>query len=47
MRLLAIVQKVDINDDILGFIHSWIEKLAQRLDMLYVILWEKKKDILN
>ncbi len=37
MRLLAIVQKVDINDDILGFIHAWIEKLAQKLDKLYVI----------
>jgi len=28
---------VDINDDILGFIHSWIEKLAQKLDKLYII----------
>jgi glycosyltransferase involved in cell wall biosynthesis len=37
MKLLIITQKVDINDDILGFIHGWIEKFAENLDKLYII----------
>jgi len=32
-----ITQKVDIEDDVLGFIHGWVEKLAEKLDGLYVI----------
>lgn len=37
MKLLIITQKVDINDDILGFFHQWIEKLSGRFDFLNVI----------
>ena len=41
MKLLIITQKVDINDDNLGFFHSWIEKFSEKLDKLYVIcLWK-------
>ena len=37
MKLLIITQKVDINDDNLGFFHRWLEKLASRVEKLYVI----------
>jgi len=37
MRLLVITQKVDLNDDILGFFHQWVEKLSGRFDFLNVI----------
>lgn len=36
MRLLIITQKVDINDDNLGFFHHWLEKLAGLADELRV-----------
>ena len=40
MKLLVITQKVDINDDNLGFFHGWLEKFAEKLDKVYVIcLW--------
>ncbi len=37
MKLLIITQKVDINDGVLGFMHGWIEKIAKKVDYLYVI----------
>lgn len=37
MKLLVITQKVDINDDILGFFHRWIEKFSAKLDFLNVL----------
>ncbi len=37
MKLLVITQKVDINDDNLGFFHHWIEKLAAEFEKVYVI----------
>jgi glycosyltransferase involved in cell wall biosynthesis len=43
MKLLIITQKVDIEDDILGFMHGWIEKLSLKFDKLDVIcLFEGK-----
>ena len=46
MKLLVITQKVDINDDILGFFHGWIEKLAEKLESIDVIcLQEGKYDL--
>jgi len=40
MKLLMFTQKVDINDDLLGFVHGWIEKLAEKTEKLYVVaLW--------
>ncbi|OGH64451.1 MAG: hypothetical protein A2821_02940 [Candidatus Magasanikbacteria bacterium RIFCSPHIGHO2_01_FULL_41_23] len=41
MKLLVITQKVDKNDSNLGFFHAWLEKIAQRVDYLYVICLEK------
>lgn len=37
MKLLIITQKVDVNDDNLGFFHAWLEKFSEKLDELYVI----------
>jgi len=41
MRLLVITQKVDVNDDIFGFFHRWIEKFAENLDFVNVICLQK------
>ncbi|MFH1423743.1 MAG: glycosyltransferase family 4 protein [Candidatus Nealsonbacteria bacterium] len=43
MRLLVITQKVDLNDDILGFFHHWLEKLSKRFDSLNVICLQAGK----
>ncbi len=37
VRLLIITQKVDINDDILGFFHRWIEEFAKKCEKVTVI----------
>jgi len=29
MRVLMITQKVDLDDDILGFTHTWVHKLTE------------------
>lgn len=40
MRLIFITPKVDPDDPLLGFIHTWVLKLAARVDALHVIqLW--------
>ena len=46
MRLLIITQRVDVDDDNLGFFHGWIEKFAEKLDKVYVIcLWRGKHNL--
>jgi hypothetical protein len=37
MRVLMITQKVDLDDDILGFTHTWVNKLAEKVERLYVL----------
>lgn len=37
MRLLIITQKVDQNDDVLGFFHGWIAEFAKHVDQVTVI----------
>ena len=37
LRVLMITQKVDLDDDILGFTHTWVNKLAERVERLYVL----------
>lgn len=32
-----ITQKVDLDADILGFTHTWVNKLAERVEKLYVL----------
>ncbi len=41
MKLLILTQKVDINDDVLGFFHGWIKKLAEKFESIIVICLEK------
>ncbi len=43
MKLLFITQKADLQDDVLGFVHRWIEKLAEQYSHLTVICLEKGK----
>jgi len=40
MKLLVITQKIDLNDDLLGFFNQWLFKLSQKVDKLYVISLE-------
>src|SRR4030042_726009 len=37
MKLLILTQKVDINDDVLGFFHGWIEEFAKHCEKVTVI----------
>ncbi|OGF23818.1 hypothetical protein A3H66_03455 [Candidatus Falkowbacteria bacterium RIFCSPLOWO2_02_FULL_45_21] len=41
MKLLILTQKVDINDDLLGFMHGWIAEFAKRCDQVTVVCLEK------
>lgn len=43
MKLLIITQKVDVNDDILGFFHHWLEKFSQKFEKITVICLQKGK----
>ena len=46
MRLLIITQKVDLNDDILGFMHGWLAEFAKYCQSLIVIcLWQGQYDL--
>ncbi|MEI6296934.1 MAG: glycosyltransferase [bacterium] len=41
MKLLIITQKVDKNDDILGFFHNWLLEFSKRCEKLTVICLQK------
>ncbi len=41
MKLLILTQKVDINDDVLGFMHGWIAEFAKYCDKITVICLQK------
>lgn len=41
MKLLIVTQKVDINDDVLGFFHRWIEEFARHCEKVTVICLQK------
>lgn len=43
-KLLLITQRVDKDDDVLGVYHRWIEELAKRLEMVYVICLYKGRE---
>ncbi len=46
MKLLVITQKMDKEDDVLGFFHRWTEKFAEKVELLNVIcLWQGKCDL--
>jgi glycosyltransferase involved in cell wall biosynthesis len=40
-RILIITQKVDRNDDLLGFFHTWLEKFSQQFTQVSVICLEE------
>ncbi|MBU2219890.1 hypothetical protein KJ665_01980, partial [Patescibacteria group bacterium] len=37
MRLLILTQKIDFNDDILGFMHGWVVEFAKHFESIIVI----------
>lgn len=41
MKLLILTQRVDKNDDILGFFHRWVEEFARRCEKVTVICLQK------
>ena len=41
MKLLILTQKVDINDDLLGFMHGWIAEFAKHCENVTVICLQK------
>lgn len=41
LKLLIVTQKVDINDDLLGFFHDWIKKLADYCEQIIVICLQR------
>ena len=46
MKLLILTQKVDKNDDVLGFFHGWILEFAKNYEKVTVIcLYEGKHDL--
>lgn len=46
MKLLILTQKVDINDDVLGFFHRWIIEFAKHCEKLTVIcIYEGEHDL--
>ncbi|MEA1963176.1 MAG: glycosyltransferase family 4 protein [Patescibacteria group bacterium] len=46
MKLLICTQKVDINDDLLGFFHSWIAEFAKNCEQITVIcLYKSEYDL--
>ena len=37
MRLLIITQKVDVNDDLLGFMHGWVAEFSKKYEKIIII----------
>src|SRR3989338_9529700 len=44
MRILVITQKYDINDSNLGVFVDWWDRLAQRVERVYVLALEKRSE---
>lgn len=43
MKLLILTQKIDKNDDVLGFFHRWMEEFAKHCEKITVICLQKGK----
>ena len=43
MKLLILTQKVDINDDVLGFMHGWIAEFAKKCEKVTVVCLQKEE----
>ncbi len=37
MKILFLTQKIDVNDDLLGFVRGWLQKLAVRVEKISVV----------
>lgn len=37
MKLLILTQKIDLNDDVLGFMHGWVEEFSRQCEEVIVI----------
>ncbi|MDO8493092.1 MAG: glycosyltransferase [bacterium] len=46
MRLLILTQKVDLNDDVLGFMHGWIAEFARQCESVTVVCLYKGQYLL-
>ena len=44
MRLLIITQKYDINDSNLGAFVGWWDKLAEKIEKVYILALEKRSE---
>lgn len=44
MKILVITQKYDINDSNLGAFNIWWQKLAEKLDFVYILALEKRSE---
>ncbi len=46
MKLLILTQKIDINDDVLGFMHGWVDEFARQCEQVTVIcLFQGKHEL--
>jgi len=41
MKPLILTQKIDINDDVLGFFHNWIKEFAKHCESVVVVCLRK------
>jgi len=41
MKLLFLTQKVDRNDDVMGFVHSWLLKFSRKFEKIIAVCLEK------
>ncbi|MDD5031491.1 MAG: glycosyltransferase family 4 protein [Patescibacteria group bacterium] len=41
MKLLLLTQKININDDVLGFMHSWTEEFSKHCELVTVVCLER------
>jgi len=42
-NILILTQRVDINDDVLGFMHSWVEEFAKHCEQIIVVCLQRGK----
>ena len=43
MKLLFFTRKINRNDPKAGFVSDWVEKLANEVGFLYILVWQKSK----
>ena len=43
MKLIFFTRKIDRNDPRVGFVSDWVNELANQLDFLYILVWQKSR----